>query len=100
MKVRFGELTEQSVNTLRLLRDAFGVTFKIKEDDSGSTASSSNNGHVVNKGNDYVNKIIENSKNNKNTMKPIDQEEEVHLGKTVLLSCLGTGYINMSRRIK
>jgi RNA 3'-terminal phosphate cyclase-like protein len=38
-KVRFGELTDQSVRTLRLLRDAFGTVFKIKE----SSSSDDNN---------------------------------------------------------
>lgn len=53
-KVRFGPLTNASIALLRLLRDAFGVTFKIREDDDG----------------------------------------------TVLLSCLGVGFKNMSRKIK
>lgn len=33
VQVRFGVLSEQSIGTLRLLRDAFGVVFKIKKDD-------------------------------------------------------------------
>jgi hypothetical protein len=77
-QVRFGELTEQSIRALRLLRDAFGVTFKIKEvagtdEESGSKSISA---------------------------RGAKKEEDLSLGKTVLLSCLGTGYINMSRRIK
>lgn len=32
IQVRFGALTGQSVLVLRLLRDAFGVTFKVKQD--------------------------------------------------------------------
>ena len=56
-KVRFGQLTEASVRTLRLLRDAFGVVFKIKQDVSESGS------------------------------------------RTVILTCLGTGYKNMSRKI-
>lgn len=59
-KVRFGStLTAQAVKTLQLLRDAFGIVFKIKrqmEDNGGE-------------------------------------------GSTVLCSCLGVGYKNMSRRI-
>jgi len=31
-KVSFGVLTEQAIKTLRLLKDAFGIVFKIKED--------------------------------------------------------------------
>lgn len=52
-KVRFGQLSAAAMNMLRLLRDAFGVIFKVKRDEDG----------------------------------------------TVLLSCLGIGYRNMSRRI-
>eukprot|EP00605_Chrysophyceae_sp_TOSAG23-4_P000621 GSChrysophyteH1.ASY1.ANO1.700.1 assembled CDS len=56
-KVRFGsELTPQSVKTLQLLRDAFGVVFKISKDFEGQR-------------------------------------------QTTLLSCLGIGYKNMSRKI-
>ena len=75
-QVRFGELTDQSIRALRLLRDAFGVTFKIKEV-SGTDEESGSSG-----------------------VRGAKKEEDMSLGKTVLLSCLGTGYINMSRRIK
>ena len=30
----------------------------------------------------------------------VDKNEGPKLGNTILLSCLGTGYVNMSRRIK
>ena len=60
-KVRFGsELTPQAMETLRLLKDAFGVVFKIKKDSS---------------------------------------QPNVGDGATTILSCLGTGYRNMARRI-
>lgn len=52
-KVRFGELSEGGIATLRLIKDCFGVVFKIKEDAETNT---------------------------------------------VVLSCLGTGYRNISRR--
>jgi RNA 3'-terminal phosphate cyclase-like protein len=55
-KVRFGsELTDASVECLRLLREAFGVVFKIKEETEEGSSS-------------------------------------------LLLSCLGTGFMNMSRK--
>jgi RNA 3'-terminal phosphate cyclase-like protein len=53
-KVRFGYLTDQAIMTLRLLKESFGVVFKVKE------------------------------------------EKETG---TILLSCLGIGFQNMSRRI-
>lgn len=54
-KVRFGsELTDQAIMTLRLLKDAFGVIFKIKKEQDTNT---------------------------------------------IVLSCLGVGYKNMSRKI-
>ena len=59
-KVRFGsELTPQAMATLQLLKDAFGVVFKIKRETS----------------------------------------PDVGDGSTIILSCLGTGYRNMARRI-
>ena len=69
-KVRFGELTDQSIRTLRLLYDAYGIVFKIKQDNS------SNEGGDDNKADSSTN-------NNKST----------------LLSCLGIGYKNMARRV-
>jgi RNA 3'-terminal phosphate cyclase-like protein len=52
-KVRFGQLSDNAIGTLRLIRDIFGVVFKLKEDRETNT---------------------------------------------VMLSCLGTGYRNVSRR--
>jgi RNA 3'-terminal phosphate cyclase-like protein len=52
-KVRFGVLTDQAIEVLRLLRVAFGVVFKIREDKETNT---------------------------------------------LLLSCLGVGYKNTSRK--
>lgn len=52
-QVRFGALTDQAVEVLRLLRVAFGVVFKVRE----------------------------------------DKETD-----TLLLSCLGVGYRNTSRK--
>ena len=86
-KVRFGVLTDQAVRTLRLLRDAFGVTFKIKEDLAESiprTSNTNGNGKVGGIGG----KSIE------------EQESSTEIGKTMFLSCLGTGYVNMSRKIR
>jgi len=36
-KVRFGKLTEQSINVLRIIKDAFGVVFKIRIDKDTNT---------------------------------------------------------------
>lgn len=58
-KVRVGgQLTAQSIKTLQLMRDAFGIVFKIKR-----------------------------------------QVDDSDGGSTILLSCLGVGYKNMSRKI-
>lgn len=53
LQVRFGELSENGIAILRLIRDSFGAVFKIKEDPETNT---------------------------------------------VMISCLGTGYRNVSRR--
>ena len=36
-KIRFGELTDQTIHILRLLKEAFGVTFKIRKDQETET---------------------------------------------------------------
>ena len=84
-KVRFGVLTDQAVRTLRLLRDAFGVTFKIKEDLTESIPPTTNDSGKVG---GIGGKSIE------------GQESSTVIGNTMFLSCLGTGYVNMSRKIR
>lgn len=53
-QIRIGSLTDASIKMLRLIREVFGVTFKIRPD---------------------------------------------HETRTVLLSCLGTGYKNLNRKV-
>ena len=83
-KVRFGVLTDQAVRTLRLLRDAFGVTFKIKEDLTESIPRTTNTNGTGKIGGNSIE----------------EQESSTEIGKTMFLSCLGTGYVNMSRKIR
>lgn len=77
-------MTDQSIRALRLLRDAFGVTFKIKED-----------ANILENNDKAVRGVMGNIEKNK-----VDKNDGPKLGNTILLSCLGTGYVNMSRRIK
>eukprot|EP01033_Poteriospumella_lacustris_P005444 gene5444-3881_t len=65
-KVRFGTLTAQAMETLRILRDAFGVVFRVQEDKE---------------------------------FLPAQEDEGVRARETYLLSCLGTGYTNVNRRV-
>lgn len=88
-KVRFGVLTDQAVRTLRLLRDAFGVTFKIKED---LTESIPPHPTTTTNGSKKVGSLGGNSIE--------EQESSTVIGNTMFLSCLGTGYVNMSRKIR
>jgi RNA 3'-terminal phosphate cyclase-like protein len=56
IKVRFGgSLSDQAIDVLRVIKEAFGITFKIKEDRES---------------------------------------------KSIYLSCLGSGYLNISRKVK
>ena len=79
-KVRFGELTEQSIRTLRILRDAFGIIFKIKA--SSATAAGSGGGAgAVSGAREY-------------SSSDVTTED-----RSTLISCLGVGYKNMARRV-
>lgn len=90
-KVRFGELTDQSIRTLRLLKDAFGVTFKIKDDPAEEERDGSGGaGRAGGKRSSTSAGDGDDSKNG----------TETTLGRTMFLSCLGTGYVNMSRKIR
>jgi RNA 3'-terminal phosphate cyclase len=116
-KVRFGELTDQAVRTLRLLREAFGVTFKIKEDPAEAAAAAAES---MTAGRPKLS-----TKKRRASRRDEDEEEEEEedndraagrarngtqhdgqasatstIGRTLFLSCLGTGYINMSRKIR
>lgn len=74
-------MTSQSIGTLALLRDAFGVVFKIRKDvgtEEGSSSSSSRDRRA-----------------SRGT-----SEDDLLPSPTVILTCLGIGYKNMSRKIK
>lgn len=58
-KIRLGKLSAYTMECLRLLRDFFGVTFKIRA----------------------------------------EPETKDRYGNTCLLSCLGTGYKNLARKV-
>ena len=111
-KVRFGELTDQAVRTLRLIREAFGVTFKIKEDPAEAAAASAMERKVGLGAKRPASSEGEDDEDDDND----DDEEEgrarngkkqegqggnsMEIGRTFFLSCLGTGYVNMSRKIR
>ena len=74
-KIRVGELTDTTIMTLQLLRDAFGVVFKIK---AGSESQ--------------VKDGISDSSSSKNMSSNSED-------RSVLLSCLGIGFKNVFRRV-
>ena len=107
--MRVGELSEQSVGTLRLIKDAFGVTFKIKDatnvaDDTVSSKIAEEEDSM--KGNNSEKVRVQNSSKSmsNNGSHSADNQDKENLystpGNTYFLSCLGSGYINMSRKIR
>lgn len=151
MKVRFGsELTAQAVLTLRLLRDAFGVTFKLEQDrkkhrlaadlsaqktddDSQSESGSegdeemeedgmgedydSDDGDQDREGDDDSSEGDDDKSHDSNEecddaatgRNPSEnswrqgrdrllQQSETYERSTILVSCLGTGYVNVNRK--
>lgn len=112
-KIRFGrELTDSATATLRLLKDAFGVVFKIKNDTSIYEGENSKNIQEESDEDEFQEdedgKLVvkENSKKSLNEMQRglrfIDKSSRKYTSETdtLILSCLGTGYINMSRRVR
>ena len=119
-KVRFGELTDQAVRTLRLLREAFGVTFKIKEDPAEAATAAAES---MTEGRPTLSTKKRRASRRDEDEKDEDEEDDddrsagrarngtqhdgqasttatTTIGRTLFLSCLGTGYINMSRKIR
>jgi len=70
-RIRLGQLSQYTIMSLRLYKEAFGVEFKLRADDNGGEGSDeeSDDGFGNKRGGD----------------------------QTVICSCLGTGYRNMSR---
>eukprot|EP01035_Chromulina_nebulosa_P020430 gene20430-26511_t len=103
-KVRFGELTKNSIEILRLLKDAYGIVFKIKVDSEDTIPNDipddisdegSQNMDDENNNPDSSNNLIDGLGN-----VGVNSRKYTNEKNTVLLSCLGIGYINMSRRIR
>lgn len=92
-KVRFGALTPQTINSLRLLKDAFGVTFKITKEAVGRFESQRGDCDD------------EDSKDESGSEMNAD-DEEGKLGEspalkqtsTFVLTCVGTGFVNTNRK--
>lgn len=102
-KIRLGELSAQAVQTLRILRDAFDVVFRIKEDKCETDMKLYNEfyRHPVKQSD---------SDSDSDDIMDIDEQEQKEKEKknienepmpqrfTYLLSCLGTGYVNTNRK--
>jgi RNA 3'-terminal phosphate cyclase-like protein len=154
-KVRFGSLSSQAIETLRIMRDAFGVVFRVQEDkqflpttlasssgirDSGLDENTSMyvDDEESNDGDEDSNDDDEDSNDDEEDSHDDDDEDEIEENKdeesdaetinssnfsideaesnngdneqeinnkqiqsreTFLLSCLGTGYTNVNRRV-
>ena len=70
-RIRLGQFTQYTIMSLRLYKEAFGVEFKLRADESGGKGSDdeSDDGFASKRGG----------------------------GQTVICSCLGIGYRNMAR---
>lgn len=110
-KVRFGALTPQTIDTLRILRDAFGVVFRIKEDRSEAEQDRwTNQNHKKRRSSDRDNdedeEDEEDSDNNESEDMETEEGQRSMKGSdslppriTYLLSCLGVGLTNVNRRV-
>jgi RNA 3'-terminal phosphate cyclase-like protein len=75
-KVRFGqELTSTAISCLRIVQDAFGITFKLK-------------------------RSVSVDEEDEEMAPGVSARKITNEADSILLSCLGSGYVNMSRRIK
>jgi hypothetical protein len=130
--VRFGELTAHAISTLQLLRDAFGVVFKLKEDKQLMKVTKPHSAKKVQlvKSDDADEDENEEDEESEEEMEldsevatenGTDDEQarsehendatqqksnadpscdiESYYHTTVLLSCLGTGFVNVNRRV-
>ena len=105
-------MTSQAMETLRIIKDAFGTVFKIKKDDSRcSSADNSQSGNIplVDDQNHQENESDADDESNRGVIDSMNsgQSGAVRNSRkftdetgTILLSCLGTGYVNMSRKIR
>jgi hypothetical protein len=88
--VRFGQISSTAMDTLHIIREAFGVIFRIKEDRLQSSIESSNK------------RIKLSHTRNSDDEEDEEEAEEVAVlpsRTTFLLSCLGIGYVNVNRRV-
>lgn len=102
-KARFGsELTAQAVLALQLIRDAFGVTFKIKQDDEvtdggveGVVGGEVGTGETGDE--EGTSGVLESKKGRLERRRDGSGEKEKR--NTILVSCLGVGITNVNRRV-
>lgn len=97
-KVRFGSLTPQAMDTLRIIRDAFGVVFRIKEDRVEPDADRSR-GVTKIEGDDDDEEEGEEDDNGEPNQNQATDNHSLPPRVTYLLSCLGIGYTNVNRRV-
>jgi RNA 3'-terminal phosphate cyclase-like protein len=89
-QVRFGQISSTAMDTLHIIREAFGVIFRIKEDRLQSSIESSSK------------RIKLSHSRNSDDEEDEEEAEEVAVlpsRTTFLLSCLGIGYVNVNRRV-
>jgi hypothetical protein len=124
-KVRFGRLSVQAICTLRLLKEAFGVTFKITEERTAVLSATAHDGRDA--GDNTTDEEEDEDENETSASEDINEEgeEEESSGSdagsaeegnsaavtaeegadkcpssrsTFLLTCLGIGYVNTNRK--
>lgn len=106
--MRFGQLSPQTIETLRIIRDAFGVVFRIKEDRTApvhGTHDGSGKMNVDDEDNDEDDDEEEDDdvprgkRKANSSINKGEEVEELPPRVTYLLSCLGIGYSNVNRRV-
>jgi len=98
-KVRFGcELTSQAVLALQLIRDAYGVTFKIKQEDEEGEATEGTSGSDDAEEEDSDGSEKESADRPHKHWK-LDQKRDGCKRSTIVVSCLGVGFSNVNRKV-
>jgi hypothetical protein len=89
--VRFGQITATAVDTLHIIREAFGVIFRIKEDRLHSSSVAPNKRMKLSQ--------TRSSDDEKDDDEEAEEDIVLPSRTTFLLSCLGIGYVNVNRRV-
>lgn len=97
-KVRLGPLSDYTIETLRLLRETLGVVFKIRAD-AADRRRQAKAALKKRQPADTVTKASASASGDGDTDQNPTASAALDLSRTVLLSCMGIGFRNMSKKV-